>query len=80
VGSGENLVKEKVKNTSMRLHSGIRLSVINEVANDSMEEDNNIKSKPTMKPYMAKRKQALQKEASPHLLPQTTIARVASIL
>ncbi len=31
VGSGENLVKEKVKDTSTRPHSGIRLSVINEV-------------------------------------------------
>jgi hypothetical protein len=43
VGSGENLVKEKVKDTSMRPHSGIKLPVINEVVNDSMEEDNDTK-------------------------------------
>jgi hypothetical protein len=43
MGSDENLVEEKVEDTSTRPHSGIRLSVINEVVNDSTEEDNNIK-------------------------------------
>jgi hypothetical protein len=43
VGSGENLVKEKVEDTSTRLHSGIRLPVINQVVKNSTEEDNNTK-------------------------------------
>jgi hypothetical protein len=41
VGSGERLIKEEAKDTCARPHSGIRLSVINEVDNDSTEEDNN---------------------------------------
>jgi hypothetical protein len=39
VGSGENLIKEEAKDACARPHSGIRLFVINEVNEDSMEED-----------------------------------------
>ncbi len=39
VGSGEKLIKEQAKDACARLHSGIRLFVINEVNKDSMEED-----------------------------------------
>ncbi len=41
--SDTNLVNEKVKDTSARPHSGIRLSDINGVVNDSKEENNDIK-------------------------------------
>jgi hypothetical protein len=41
VGSGERLIDEEAKDTCARLHSGIRLSVINEVDDDSTEKDNN---------------------------------------
>jgi hypothetical protein len=39
VGSGEKLIKEEAKDACARLHSGIRLFLINEVNEDSMEED-----------------------------------------
>jgi hypothetical protein len=39
VGSCEKLIKEEAKEACARLHSGIRLFVINEVIEDSMEED-----------------------------------------
>jgi hypothetical protein len=38
-GSGEKLIKEEAKDACARPHSGIRLFVINEVKEDSMEED-----------------------------------------
>jgi hypothetical protein len=41
VGSGEKIIKEEAKNACARLHSGIRLSVIDEVDNDSMKGDDN---------------------------------------
>jgi hypothetical protein len=41
VGSGERLIEEEAKDTCARPHSGIRLSVIDKVYNDSTEEDNN---------------------------------------
>jgi hypothetical protein len=49
-GSGEKIIKEEAKNACARPHSGIRLSVIDEVDNDSMTgEYDNEKTKPTMK-------------------------------
>jgi hypothetical protein len=39
VRSGENIIKEEAKNACARLHSGIRLSVIDKVDNDSMKGD-----------------------------------------
>jgi hypothetical protein len=39
VGSGKKLIKEEAKDACARLHSGIRLFVINEVNEESMEED-----------------------------------------
>jgi hypothetical protein len=46
VGSGEKLIKEEAKDACARPHSGIRLSVIDEVNEDSMEvEDNNKRNK-----------------------------------
>jgi len=40
VGSGEKIIEEEAKNECAKLHSGgIRLSVIDEVDNDSMEGD-----------------------------------------
>ncbi len=39
VGSGEKLIKEEAKDAYARPHSGIRLFVINEVTEDSMEEN-----------------------------------------
>ncbi len=46
VGSGEKTIKEEAKNMCARPHSGIRLSVIDEVDNDSMEGgDNNERNK-----------------------------------
>jgi hypothetical protein len=39
VGSGEKLIKEEAEDECARPHSGIRLFVINEVNEDSMEED-----------------------------------------
>jgi hypothetical protein len=41
VGSGERSIEEEAEDTCARPHSGIRLSVINEVDDDSTEEDNN---------------------------------------
>ncbi len=43
VGSGEKIIEEEAKNECARPHSGIRLSVIDEVDNDSMtgDDDNN---------------------------------------
>jgi hypothetical protein len=43
VGSGETLIKEEAKDACVRLHSGIRLSVIDEVNMDSKEEEDNNK-------------------------------------
>jgi hypothetical protein len=46
VGSGEKLVKEEAKNACARPDSGIRLSVINKVDNNSMKwDDNNERNK-----------------------------------
>jgi hypothetical protein len=39
VGSGEKIIKEEAKNACARPHSGIRLSVIDKVDNDSMKGD-----------------------------------------
>ena len=39
VRSGEKIIKEEAKNACARLHSGIRLSVIDKVDNDSMKGD-----------------------------------------
>ena len=45
MGSGEKIIKEEAKNACAR-HSGIRLSVIDEVDNDSMEgRDDNERNK-----------------------------------
>jgi hypothetical protein len=41
VGSGEKIIEEEAKNTCARPHSGIRLSVIDKVDNDSMKGDDN---------------------------------------
>jgi hypothetical protein len=41
VGSGEKIIEEEAKNACARLHSGIRLSVIDKVDNDSMKGDDN---------------------------------------
>ncbi len=43
VGSGEKLIGEEAKDTCARLHSGIRLPVINKVNDDSKKDDNNSK-------------------------------------
>jgi hypothetical protein len=58
MGSGENLVKGKVKDTSTRPHSGIRLTVINEVVNDSTEEDNDTKRNETNNETVYSKKEA----------------------
>ena len=39
MGSGEKIIEEEAKNECAKLHSGIRLSVIDEVDNNSMEGD-----------------------------------------
>ncbi len=39
MGSGKNLIKKEAKDMCVRLHSGIRLSIIDEVKEDSMEEE-----------------------------------------
>jgi hypothetical protein len=39
VGNGEKLIKEEAEDVCARPHSGIRLFMINEVNEDSMEED-----------------------------------------
>ena len=39
VGSGDKIIKEDAKNACARPHSGIRLSVIDEVDNDSTKGD-----------------------------------------
>ncbi len=41
MGSGEKLIKEEAKDACARLHSGIRLYVINEVNKDNTDEANN---------------------------------------
>ena len=46
MGSGEKIIKEEAKNACAR-HSGIRLSVIDEVDNDSMEGDDDNKRNKT---------------------------------
>jgi hypothetical protein len=46
MGSGGKIIEEKAKNACARPHSGIRLSVINKVDNDSMKGgDNNERNK-----------------------------------
>ncbi len=47
MGSGEKLIKEEAKDACARPHSGIRLSVINEVNKDSTEEEDNNKRNQT---------------------------------
>jgi hypothetical protein len=39
VESGDKLIKEEAEDVCARLHSGIRLFMINEVNEDSMDED-----------------------------------------
>ena len=39
MGSGEKIIEEEAKNECARPHSGIRLSVVDEVDNDSMKGD-----------------------------------------
>jgi hypothetical protein len=57
VGSGEKIIGEEAKNACARPHSGIRLSDIDKVDNDSMEgRDNNKRTKPTMKLKRATRR------------------------
>jgi hypothetical protein len=46
-GSGEKIIKEEAKNLCARPHSGIRLSVINKVDNDSMKGEYNNKRNKT---------------------------------
>ena len=41
MGNGEKIIEEEAKNTCARPHSGIRLSVIDKVDNDSMKGDDN---------------------------------------
>ncbi len=79
MGIVEKIIKEEAKDACVRPHSGIRLSAINIVDNDSTEEDNDSKEmKLTMKLEMATRTYALEVVASP-CPPPTTIA-AASIL
>ncbi len=47
VGSGEKIIKEEAKNECARPHSGIRLSIIDEVDNDSMKGDDDNKRNKT---------------------------------
>jgi hypothetical protein len=47
VGSGEKIIKEEAKNACARPHSGIRLSVIDKVDNNSMKGDDNNKRNKT---------------------------------
>ncbi len=47
MGSVEKLIKEEAKDTCVRLHSGIRLSAINKVDDNSMEEDDDSKRNET---------------------------------
>ncbi len=61
MGSGEKLIKEEAENACAKPHSGIRLSVIDEVNakvdNNSMKgDDNNKRKKLTMKLQMATRR------------------------
>ncbi len=57
MGSGEKIIKEEAKNACARLHSGIRLSVIDEVDNDSMKgDDNKDRNTATMKLQTATRR------------------------
>ncbi len=58
VGSGEKVIKEEAKDACARPHSGIRLSVINKVIKDSMEEDNNDKRNQTNNETANKKKEA----------------------
>jgi hypothetical protein len=57
VGSGDKIIKEEAKNACARSHSGIRLSVIDKVDNDSMKgDDDNKRNKLTMKLQTATRR------------------------
>jgi hypothetical protein len=47
VGSGENLINEEAKDACARPHSGIRLSVINDVYEDSTEKEDKTKRNKT---------------------------------
>jgi len=47
LGSGDKIIKEEAKNACARPHSGIRLSDIDEVDNDSMEGDDDNKRNKT---------------------------------
>ena len=81
MGSGEKLIEEEAKNASARPHSGIRLSVIDEVDKDSTEEkdEGERKKNDKMKQQLTTRKQKMEEEAFP-CPPPTTIVRVALIL
>jgi hypothetical protein len=74
------LIKKEAKDACARLHSGIRLSVINEVNKDNMDEEDDIKrNKPAIKPLTILRRWALEEVVYPYL-PPPTIARVVLIL
>jgi hypothetical protein len=79
--SDENLVKEKVEDMSMRPHSGIRLPVINEVVNNSTEEDDGTNRNDTNNEIVHGKEDASNAGRGLSMPPTpTTIARMALIL
>jgi len=78
--SGENLVKEKAEDITMRPHSGIRLPVINEVVNDSTEEDNDTKRNTNNVTVYGKEEGSNAGRGLSMPPTPTTIARMALIL
>jgi hypothetical protein len=77
VGSGEKIIKDEAKNTCARPHSGIRLSIIDEVDNDSMkgDHDNEI-NKTDSEPANGNKEMSIGGMASP-CTPPVTIVRAA---
>ena len=71
MGSGEKIIEEEAKNASARPHSGIRLSVIDEVDKDSTEQkdEDEINKNNKMKPQLTTRRQTMDNGGSGFSMP-----------
>ena len=83
MGSGEKIIEEEAKNASARPHSGIRLSVIDEVDKDRTEQKDEVERNKNnkIKPQLTTRRQTMDNGGVAFPCPPpTTIVRVALIL
>ena len=77
-GSGEKIIEEEAKNAYARLHSGIRLSVMNKVDNNSMKgEYNNKRNKTDNETANGNKEVSIAKVMAYPCTPPVTFARAA---